>query len=132
MAWDVVASKEEIALLMEAGFVYRDSGRFQEARDVFRGVRALVPKSEIPEVALGTVSFQAREFDSAITHYKNALELNPRSAYACAHLGEAEIFNLDKEAARPHLKKALELDPKGEFGKMARSLMSFADTVRYK
>jgi len=132
MAWDVVVSKKELALLMEAGFVYRDAEKFQEAREVFSGVRALAPKSEVPEVALGTVSFQAREFDDAVKHYQNALELNPRSAYAYAHLGEAELFRKNKDAARSSLKKALELDPKGEFGKMARSLTSLADQVSYK
>jgi tetratricopeptide (TPR) repeat protein len=132
MAWDVVASKEEIALLMEAGFLYRDGEKFDEARDVFRGVRALSPKSEVPEVALGTVSFHARDFEGAIAHYQEALKLNPQSAYAYAHLGEAELFRMDKKAARGYLKKALELDPKGEFGKMARSLTSLADEVKYK
>jgi Flp pilus assembly protein TadD len=132
MAWDIVASKEEIALMMEAGFVYRDAGKFDEARQIFRGVRALSPQSDVPEVALGTVSFQAREFDDAVAHYQEALKLNPRSAYAYAHLGEAELFRKDKKAARESLKKAAELDPKGEFGKMARALTSLADQVHYK
>ena len=132
MAWDIVASKDEIALMMEAGFIYRDAGKFEEAREIFRGMRALAPKSEVPEVALGTVSFQAREFEDAVAHYQEALKLNPRSAYAYAHLGEAELFRMDKKTARDYLKKALELDPKGEFGKMARALTSLADQVHYK
>jgi len=132
MAWDVVASKEEIALLMEAGIAYRDGEKFEEAREVFRGLRALIPMSEVPEVALGTVSFQARDFEGALMHYHEALKLNPRSAYAYAHMGEAELFRKDKQAARSYLKKALELDPKGEFGKMARSLTSLADQISYK
>ena len=132
MAWDIVASKDEMALMMEAGFIYRDAGKFEEAREIFRGMRALAPKSEVPEVALGTVSFQAREFDDAVAHYQEALKLNPRSAYAYAHLGEAELFRMDKKTARDYLKKALELDPKGEFGKMARALTSLADQVHYK
>ena len=131
MAWDVAVSKQELALLMEAGFVYRDAQKFQEARDVFQGVRALVPRSEVPEVALGTVDFQECKFDDAVKHYQKAVELNPRSAYAYAHWGEVEIYRKDKDAARVQLKKALELDPKGEFGKMARSLTSFADLLRF-
>jgi len=132
MAWDIVASKEEIALLMEAGLIYRDAEKFEEARAIFQGLRALSPKSEVPEVALGTVSFQARDFDGAVAHYQEALKLNPRSAYAYAHLGEVELFRKDKKTARSYLKKALELDPKGEFGKLARSLTSLADQVTYK
>jgi tetratricopeptide (TPR) repeat protein len=132
MAWDVIASKEETALLMEAGLVYRDAEKFDEAREIFRGVRALFPKSEVPEVALGTVSFQARDFDGAVAHYQEALKMNSQSAYAYAHLGEAELFRMDKKAARAALNKALELDPKGEFGKMARALTSLAEQVRFK
>ena len=55
MAWNVSASREELAFLMEAGLIYRDAHRFDEAAAVFRGVRALLPQSEVPEVALGTL-----------------------------------------------------------------------------
>ena len=44
MPWDVVASKEEIALLMEAGFIYRDAEKFQEARER----RKISPESFVP------------------------------------------------------------------------------------
>ena len=57
MAWNIQPSREEIAFLMEAGVIYRDAKRFPEAEEVFRGVRALSPRSDVPEVALGTVQF---------------------------------------------------------------------------
>lgn len=132
MKWDIAPSNEELAFLMEAGFIYRDAKQFQEARDVFSGVRALTPQSEIPEVALGTVSFQEADFDKAAKHYQKAIELNPKSAYAYAHLGEANLFKKDKEGARQNLKKAMELDPRGEFGKMARSLLDLTEAVEFK
>ena len=122
MTWDVTAGRDEIGLLMEAGLIYRDAKQFEEARQVFRGVQALLPKSDVVEVALGTVSFQAGEFDDAARHYARALELNPRSAYANAHFGELELFRLNKDAARSRLKQAVELDPRGMAGKLARSL----------
>ena len=132
MAWNVNASKEEIAFLMEAGMIYRDSRKFKEAREVLEGVRALLPKSDAVQVALGTVSFQQGDFEGAARHYNIALELNPRSAYAYAHLGELSIFQKDKQKASEHLKQALKLDPQGAFGKLARSLLQFADVVKYK
>lgn len=131
MKWDIVPSNDELALLMEAGFIYRDARQFQEAAEVFAGVRALLPQSEVPEVALGTVRFHQADFDGATKHYNKALEVNGRSAYAHAHLGEVYLFQKDKDKARQHLKKALELDPRGEFGKMARSLLEFADVVQF-
>ncbi len=132
MGWNVAPSNDEIGLLMEAGYIYRDSNKFQESREVFSGAGALFPQSEIPEIALGTVDFAASDFDGAIGHYKRALQMNPRSAYAYVHMGEAAIFQMDKESARSHLKKAIELDPRGEYGKAARSLLKFADLVKFK
>ncbi|HWR49880.1 MAG TPA: tetratricopeptide repeat protein [Bryobacteraceae bacterium] len=132
MPWNISPSTEEVHFLMESGFLYRDLGKFDEARDVFNGVRAMLPSSEVPEVALGTVTFQRGDFDGAARHYNRAVHLNPRSAFAHAHLGELSIFKKDKDSAREHLKTAVELDPRGEFGKMARGLLEFVDVVRFE
>lgn len=132
MAWTVNASNEELAFLMEAGFLYRDLQKHQESRDIFKGVRALLPKSEVPEVALGTVAFQQGDFEGAGRHYRRALELNPRSAWAYAHLGELVLFQADKEQARAYLTTAIDLDPRGDYGKLARTLLDFADAVTFK
>ena len=131
MKWNISPSPDEVGLLMEAGYIYRDMKRFQEAKEVFTGVRALFPASELPEIALGTVSLHEGNFDAAIRYYTVALEKNPTSAYAHAHIGEAHLFRMHKEVALEHLQKAADLDRRGPFGKLARSLMEFADAVRY-
>jgi tetratricopeptide (TPR) repeat protein len=131
MAWDIWATAEEIVLLMEAGFIYRYSGKFEEARDIFRGVRALRPASEVPEVALGGVSFDEGNFKDAINHYRKALQIDSNSAYAYVHLGEAQAFAKDKENARLSLRRAQELDPRGEHGKLARGLLRFVESVEF-
>ena len=130
MAWTVNPPSEVIAFLMEAGFLYGDVQKNEEARDVFKGVRALLPNSEVPEVALGTIAFQQRDFASAARHYRRALELNPRSAWAYAHLGELELFQANREQARAHLKTAIDLDPRGDYGKLARALLELAEVIR--
>ncbi|HVO62380.1 MAG TPA: tetratricopeptide repeat protein, partial [Terriglobales bacterium] len=127
MRWTISPSKDEAQFLAEAGIIYRDAKNFQAARDVFTGLRTLLPQHELPEIFLGTVEFQQGNFEGAERHYRKALELNPRSAFAYAHLGEACLFRKDKEAARAHLKTALTLDPLGEFGNLARRLMEMAD-----
>jgi tetratricopeptide (TPR) repeat protein len=131
MAWNPQPSAEELSLLLEAGFIYRYCKRFREAREIFAGVRALRPHSEVPEIALGSVSFDEGDFADAIRHYRKALEINPRSAYAYAQLGEAQVFQKDKESARRSLKRALELDPKGEFGNLARTLLAFVEKTEF-
>jgi Flp pilus assembly protein TadD len=132
MTWNVNPSREEIGFLMEASLIFRDSGRFAEARQVLTGARALLPQNDAVAVILGTVSFQQGDFEGAARHYKQALDLNPRSAYAYAHLGELEIFRKDKEQAAAHLKEAIRLDPRGVYGTFARSLLEFGEAVQYK
>lgn len=129
MTWHLVPSKEEIALLMEAGFIYRDMQRFEEARQIFLGVSALFPKSEVPEVALGTVAFHQSDFKGALQRYGRALELNPSSAYAYAHAGEAHLFNNDKERARANLETAIRLDPRGDTAAFARHVLQLSEMV---
>jgi tetratricopeptide (TPR) repeat protein len=132
MAWAVNVSTDEVTLLMEAGLIYRYAGKFREAREVFEGVRALRPQSEVPQIALGTVEFDEGHFQEAIRHYQKAITMNPRSAYAYAQLGEAQLFDTDKQGARKSLEKALELDPKGETANLARALLVLMDQVQFK
>jgi len=132
MAWNVTPSRDEIAFLLEAGLVYRDSGRFTEARDVLNGLRALLPRNDSVAVVFGTVSFQQGDFDGAFRHYMRALEFNPRSAYAYAHLGELEIFRNDRARAAAHLKQAIKLDPRGLYGTLARRLLDLGQGLQPK
>jgi tetratricopeptide (TPR) repeat protein len=116
-------SQDEIDFLMEAGFIYRDAGKYQEARDIFRGVMALRPDSEIPQVAIGTTLFVEGKLDDAVEAYRAALLKQPDSAYAYAHLGEALFMRKDFDTARENLNRAIELDPEGAFGKMAKAIL---------
>jgi tetratricopeptide (TPR) repeat protein len=132
MSWNIHPSSEELAFVMEAGILHRDLQQHQEAREIFKGVRALAPASEVPEVALGTVAFEEGDFAAARKHYRRALQLNPRSAWAYAHLGEVAIFEKFKEEARAYLRIAIDLDPRGDCGKLARALLDFADIVTFE
>jgi Flp pilus assembly protein TadD len=132
MAWNVNPSREEIGFLLETSLIYRDSGRYVEAREVLSGLRALLPEDDAVVVVLGTVSFQQGDFDGAARQYKQALDFNPCSAYAYAHLGELEIFRKHKERAAGYLKQAIQLDPRGVYGAFARRLLEFSEAVQYK
>ena len=129
MAWNIQPSREEIAFLMEAGIIFREARRFPEAEEVFRGVRALTPRSEVPEVALGTVQFALGEVKKAIGHYEKALKLNADSAFAHAQLGEAHLFSKDRAEAKKHLNEAVRLDPGGDTGAHARMLLELLNKM---
>ena len=122
-------SAKDIGLLMEAGFVYRYLGRFNEARDIFRGVRALAPTNYMPDLALAGVSLDEGKFDDAEACCRRAIQLNPASGTAYAHLAEIQLFRNDKTSASINLRKALELNPNGPTADLARALLKLGDLI---
>jgi tetratricopeptide (TPR) repeat protein len=113
----------EAALLLEAGYLYMEMGKPREAEEVFSGVAALLPHSEIPLVALGNLEFSQGHFQRALKHHQDALKLKPDSALACAHVGEALIWLKKVDEGVSSLKKALELDPTGGPAAFATALL---------
>ena len=119
--------RDDLVLMLEAGYVYLAMGKFSESRQVFEGIISLAPKHEVPRVALANVLFAQKKYLPAIRTLKEALELNPKSAFAHAHLGEAFLFNGKKEEALVELTEASKLEPQGKAGDFARSL---ADLIK--
>jgi tetratricopeptide (TPR) repeat protein len=106
--------------------------RFEQARETFQGVLALRPRNEVAEIALAGLSFDEREYESALEHSMRAILMNPRSTLAYAQLGEIQIFQHKKQSARTSLRKAMELDPAGHDGTLARTLRILLDAVDVK
>lgn len=127
MAWNINPTSDEIQILGEAGLVLREAGMLAEAREIFVGMQALLPRNEVPEILIGTTRFQERQFDTAIAHYRKAIAVNPNSAFAYAQLAEAQFFNNASSEARVSLRKAVELDPSGDFGVLARQLTALLE-----
>ncbi len=128
--------RDDLVLMLEAGYIYLAMGKFNEARQIFEGVIALAPEREIPRVALGNVLFAQKKFLAAIRILKEALDINSKSAFAHAHLGESLLFYGKKEQALEELNAASKLEPNGKAGDFARSLMQLInmgyDPVRLK
>jgi tetratricopeptide (TPR) repeat protein len=114
---------EDLRILMEAGYLYLGMLRYKDAQEVFEGVVALAPKSDVPLVALGNVFCVQAQFDKAIKTYQQALSIDPQSAFAQAYLGEALLFKGEKDGAVQALTKASQMDPQGKSGDFARSLV---------
>lgn len=120
----VPMKREDLIILMEAGYVYLGMQKYQEAKEVFEGVTLLAPKSEVPFVALGSVYFAQRKFDQAIRLYKKALQVNPESPFAHSYHGEALFFKGKRQEALESLKEAVRLDPEGKSGEFALALLA--------
>lgn len=119
--------RDDLAMMLEAGYIYLAMGKFSEAKQVFEGLTTLAPTHEVPVVAIANVLFAQKKFLPAIRTLKEAIELNEKSAFAHAHLGEALLFYGKKDEAIKILKKAVSLDSKGKAGDFAGSLLKLID-----
>ena len=119
----VPVTKQQAQLLLEAGYVWMDMGQFDKAREVFQGAAALMPKSEVPQLALGTLEFAQGRHDKALQAYRAAQRLSPKSGLPRAHAAEALLFMGKEEEAVKELKAAMDLEPDGDGAKLARALL---------
>jgi len=115
--------REYLGLMMEAGYILLGMQRFKEAKEVFEGVSVIVPESDIPVVALGSVEFCQGRFAAAMKRYEDALKLNPSSTYAKAYMGEALFFDGKKDEALSVLEEVARTDHNGTAGNFAKALL---------
>lgn len=119
----VSVPQEEVALLLECGYLYMEMQKPREAEEIFSGVAALVPQSEVPLICLGNLFFSQGRFDRALKFHRDALKKQPASALAQAHAGEAMIFLKKRDEGKAALEKAAAMDPDGDAGAFANSLL---------
>lgn len=114
--------RKHLAVMMEAGYIYVGMKRFKDARELFEGVVAIAPESEIPLVALGNVEFCEGKIMKAMRLYEKALKVDPESYFAKVYLGEAMIFAGKREEALALLAEVAKKD-RGGAGEFAVALL---------
>ena len=122
-------SDGELRVMLESGFVLREAGKFDEAETLFRGAMELLPDSEVPRVALGTVELQRGRFDAALAACEEALRLRPASLYARVHHAEALLFQGRRDEAEAELREVVETGGDSPHGRTARALLEAADLI---
>jgi predicted Zn-dependent protease len=119
----VPVTKQQAMLMLEAAYLWMDMGKFDNAREVLTGAAALMPRSEVPQLALGTLEFNQGHYDKALQAFRRAQQLAPRASLPRAHCGEALLFMGKVNEAMKELKSALELEPDSDGAKFAQSLI---------
>ena len=115
--------------MLEAGFALRYTRRLDEAADIFRGVAALLPESDVPRVALGTVELERGRFAEAQAACEEALRYEPESLYARVHRAEALLFQRRRSEAETELNAIIAANPESPHGRTARALLEAADLI---
>src|SRR5579871_914137 len=119
----VPTSKREAMLLLEAGYLWMDMAKFDKAKAVFQGCATLMPKSEVPQLALGTLEFAQGRHDKALQAYRAAQRLAPKSSLPRAYAAEALLFLGKLDEANKELKAATEIEPNGDGARLAKALI---------
>jgi tetratricopeptide (TPR) repeat protein len=119
----VPVARQQAMILLEAGYIWLDMGRFDKAKDIFSGAAALMPKSEVPQLALGALEFAQGRHDKALQAYRAAQRLAPQSPLPRAHAGEALLFMGKVPEAMKELKAAMELEPESDGARLAQALI---------
>lgn len=112
-----------LAVMVEAGFIYLGMQRFEDAKKVFEGVRVLAPEDDVPVVALGNVEFCRGNLKKAMKYYDEALNIDSKSLFANVYMGEALLFDGKKDEAIEFLKNVKKVDPRGSAGGFAIALL---------
>jgi len=123
----VPVARQQAMILLEAGYIWLDMGKFDKAKDVFAGAAVLMPKSEVPQLALGALEFSQGRHDKALQAYRAAQRLAPNSALPRAHAGEALLFMGKVPEATKELKAAMDVEPDSDGARLAQALMQAKD-----
>lgn len=119
----VPMARTQAVLMLEAAYLWMDLGKYDSARDILTGAAALMPKNEVPQLALGTLEFVEGRLDKSLAAYRNAARLAPKSAVPRAHAGEALLFMGKVNEAKKELEAALELEPGTPGAELAAGLL---------
>lgn len=124
----VPMTKHQARLMLEAAYLLMDMQQHDTAKEVLMGAASLMPKSEVPQLALGTLELVQKNFDKALKAYRSAQRLNPRSGLPRAHCGEALLFMGKPQEAMKELNAALDIEPEGDGARFAKALIDARDT----
>lgn len=123
----VAVQQRDVTLLLEAGYLMMELKRHKEAEEVFSGVAALLPQSEVPHMAMGNLFFAQGRFSAALKCHQRASELNPQSATAVASVAESLFFLKRNDEALQQVSHACALEADGPAHEFANALKEAYD-----
>ncbi len=119
----VPLSKQQAMLMVESAYLLMELGKWEHARETALGCALLMPKSEVPQIALGTIEFNQQKYDKALQAFRAAQRLAPKAALPRAHCGEALQAMGKMPEAMKELIAATELEPGSGGAQFAVALM---------
>ena len=106
-------SREQLYAIARRGYLLLNSGRLEEARQIYAGLVAADPFDSVFHCHLGAVLWRMGELDRAFEEYDASIRFNIANVDALAGRGELYLLKGEVKKGVVDLRKALENDPKG-------------------
>lgn len=101
----------QMAALLLLGHSYYESGRYQQAIDIFEGVQMLDSQNPYAPAVLGSIAQRQERYEDAVENFDRALNLYADDIHSLVNRGECYL-NLGRfQEAAEDLKRAIALDP---------------------
>ncbi len=107
----LVNNPTSIRALTELGDVYFDSGRYQEAIDIFLRASEVGPATVHVENDLGLLYLNINQYDLAIERFQRALDVDPSHVDSLFYIGMIYQYKGDAEMAEKVFEKILAANP---------------------
>ena len=107
-------SKKELYVIAQQAFQLLNSGKLEEARDIYQGLVAADPFDSVFHCHLGSVQLRLGNSEEALKEFDLALQYNLSNVDALAGRGEIYLSQGKLESAIVDMRKVLELDPEGK------------------
>ncbi len=125
-------SKKELYVIAQQAYQLLNSGKLEEAREVYQGLVAADPFDSVFHCHLGSVQLRLGNADEALKEFDSALQYNIANVDALAGRGEIRLSQGNLKEAVADLRKAIELDPEGKRASTKRAraaLLSLKDML---
>lgn len=107
-------SQEQLYAIARRGYQLLNTGKLEEARQIYAGLVAANPYDSVFHCHLGAVYMRMGEIDKAFDEFDASLRFNIANVDAYAGRGEIYLQKGEIKKGIEDLRKALENDPNGE------------------
>ena len=114
LAQFVGLSRPQLYAIAEVGYQLYNSGKVEQAREIYRGLVAAAPLDSVFHCHLAASHHRLDNLDEALAEYTAALRFNFANQDALAGRGEIYLQRGRLAEALSDLRAALELDPEGK------------------
>lgn len=113
--------REQLYAIAQVGYKLYNSGKLEQARDIYRGLVAADPYDSVFHCHLAATHHRLGELDEALAQYTEALRFNIANQEALAGRGEIYLHRARLTEALNDLRAAIELDPESKRATTARA-----------